>query len=199
MTGSGYTLHEAIVLARDTYKQIGSPPPVVRMPAVFAYVEKVEEQRSGKPHKIEVWEADVTRSEYRGLLVRGGKEQHVTKIFVCKELNFCWRRFVMCKEAMHLLVDETDRFATTMQDQTEEAFDLYWPKKSDADLSSEVFAAVVAFELLYPFGARGRVASPPLPLRDQAEKFKIPERYLDSYYKFPYGKLSEGINDGLIP
>lgn len=194
MFGTEYTLPEAIVLARDIYKQIGSPPPFVRIPAIFAYAERVEHQRSGTPHKIEVWDADVTKSELRGFFVRG---HQISKIYVCKELNFCWRRFVMCKEAMHLLVDDATRFATTMQDQTEEAFELFWPKTVDDSLSSEVFAAVVAFEVLYPWPNRPRISAPPTSLHNEAQKHKIPERYLDAYFKFPFGKLSEGINDGL--
>jgi hypothetical protein len=137
---NGYTLHEAIVLARDIYKQVGTPPPFVKVDPILRYAERVEEQRSGVPHKIEVYTSKVTRSDFRGFWIRG---KQISKIYVCNDLNYCWKRFVMCKEATHLLVDDDERLATTMQEQTEEAFELFWPKTSKGELTSEVFAAVV--------------------------------------------------------
>jgi hypothetical protein len=55
----------------------------------------------------------------------------------------------------------------------------------------------VAFELLYPWGLRHRIAKPPPTMLYEAQKLMIPERYMDAYFRLPFGKLSEEINDGM--
>jgi hypothetical protein len=192
---STYSLQEAIVLARDTYVQIGSPPPYVSVDRLLRYAESVSNACGSKNHKILVFTAEATKAEYRGFWVRG---HNSSSIYVSRELNFCWRRFVVCKEATHILVDDVaERYAKSAPNQAVESFEMVWPTQLHVPLTSEVFAAVVAFELLYPWAHRPRRANPPDPLFDEANRFKIPERYLDTYFKFAYGRLSEQINDGL--
>lgn len=190
-----YSLEEAIVLARDTYQQIGSPPPFVSVDPILRYAERVTNAGGGDDHKIIVIEATASKAEYRGFWLRG---HNTSTIYVSNELNTCWRRFVIAKEAMHILVDDSpDRYAKSASQQAQESFEMVWPKQSRVKLSSETFAAVVAFELLYPWPHRRRHAEPPASLLEEATKFMIPERYLDTYFKFRFGALSEEINDGL--
>jgi hypothetical protein len=192
---STYSLEEAIVLARDTYRAIGSPPPFVSVDPVLRYAEKVSNAGGSIDHKIVVFRAKADKTEYRGFWVRG---HNSSTIFVSHELNDCWARFVICKEAMHILVDDVvERYAKSASEQAAESFEMVWPKQSRVKLTSELFAAVVTFELLYPWPHRRRRDAPPDSLMDEAKRFMIPERYLDVYFKFEYGRLSEEINDGL--
>ena len=52
-----------------------------------------------------------------------------SEIWVSQELNRCWSRFVVCKEAMHLMLDDSpSRYARSATSQMQDAMDLYWPK-----------------------------------------------------------------------
>jgi hypothetical protein len=174
---------------------MGRPSPPVLVDHVLHYAERVVASATGKPHKIKVLLTETKVHEYRGIWLRGHTE---STIHISQDLNRCWRRFVICKEAIHLIVDdEPSRFARSIEEQANEAFEMYWPRQSRVPLSSEQLAAIVAFEVLYPWEHRCRTTAPPKDMNVEARKFLIPERYLDTYFRFPYGFLSESINDAL--
>lgn len=192
-----FTLPEAIVLARDTGRQLRCGNGPVPIEAIVKYAERVASEETGRPHFIEVHKVEKTsKLEYRGKLVRGDSEP--SRIYLPEDLNECWQRFVVAKEAIHLLVDnDPSRYAKSISAQIDEALEMTWPNTADEELSSEQMAAVVAFEVLYPWAQRKPVAIPPPSMFEVAKAFKIPERHLDVYHRRHYGPLSEQINYGL--
>jgi len=193
---STYSLEEAIVVARDTYVKISRPRRPVPIDPILRYAEKVESAARGQPYSIKTMIVDVEKNEYRGIFARGLSS---STIYLSHELNDCWKRFVICKEAIHLLVDDSDlRYAKSVRDQTMEAFQMFWPTQSRAPLTSEVFASVVAFEILYPWESRRAISKPPEDMHQEAVDFKIPEHHLDAYFRCTFGILSEEINSGIL-
>lgn len=190
-----HTFAEAIAVARDAFVQIGSPAPFVRVDPILRYAERVASQENGRPHTIVVETTDWKVSEARGTWRRG---KDTSTIYVSDELNTCWRRFVICKEAIHMMVDDKPAtYATSIDSQVLEAFQMRWPTQKSAPLSSELLAVVVTFELLYSWPHRARRSNPPTIMYSEAKKFMIPEMYLDAYFRLPFGQASEELNDDL--
>ncbi len=192
---AGMNLCEAAVLARDTHRQLGQPK-LVTLAAVYDYALKVCRNEYGSSFSISVHRVDVRPDEGRGMLC---VEDHVAEIFVSKELNRCWRRFVTVKELLHLLIGPpyTKQVQQPVADQIREAYEMFWPQQAQAPMKPEQAAAIVAFELLYPWPNRHRVANPPPTVLGEATSFLIPARYVDVYFNRGYGKLSEDVNDPL--
>lgn len=112
-------------------------------------------------------------------------------------LNECWRRFAVCKELAHLVMDENQGMrAATVEDQLAMAYAISNDAKPDVELSSEQFAWFVAAELLLPAidrtELRIRKANGESDL-SIARSYRAPFTIVNMLFDTPYGELSNNL------
>lgn len=100
-------------------------------------------------------------------------------------VTFCENRFIVMKEACHLLIDSADTYATDAKSLIESLLFKSGPSErnsQNAAFMSEIYAMVAALELLFPWEERaGRLAlieSGEKTHYDIANEYKIPERHV---------------------
>lgn len=78
------------------------------------------------------------------------------EVFYSQELNYCWQRFVICKELCHALEEGDDTRVNTIEDLDKLVEALILPPEASVQLSgfapfnAERFAELAALELLCP-------------------------------------------------
>lgn len=96
----------------------------------------------------------------QALLLPGyGEKRLEAQIYVQASLNDCWRRFVVCKEIMHCIIDpQSNRLVGTIEDLKLLAEGLVnrtlAALEDNAALDSEHMAEVMAIEALFPLELR---------------------------------------------
>lgn len=108
-------------------------------------------------------------------------------------LNFCWRRFVVCKEMYHCLIDDTDqkRIASSEALLKLSAYlsdDLLEILAGEADddvtaaVDTEKLAEIFAIETLFPMELRRSLCDPldanEISESQIAERYKVPVEYV---------------------
>ncbi len=119
--------------------------------------------------------------------MRTNEEPTTAIISFRSDLNFCWQRFVICKELCHCLVDtEADRvssLAGLLQLAQGLASKITIPGTGNGPLQSEIWAELLAIELLFPYELRkthiadlkaGNIVPHNLALR-----YRIPDEYAE--------------------
>lgn len=124
------------------------------------------------------------------------------QIYFSSSLNDCWRRFVVCKEIMHCILDDSDaRRVGTIEDLIKLSESLVnrtlaAMEKSETMLT-EVFAEVMAIELMFPLELREAWAedyrSGALTDMQIALRLKIPEQIVRSAMAPSYLVLSSSM------
>ena len=108
-----------------------------------------------------------------------------------QDLNYCWQRFVICKELFHVILDEEKYRNMGISDHVDEVTVAFPDDNStpSVPVMSEILAELAAMEYLFPYAERVQeVASKNGNLNSKAvaEKFKVPivfiERYLSTSY-----------------
>lgn len=107
-------------------------------------------------------------------------------ITVKEDLNFCWKRFVICKELCHCLIDNDGERVTTedgLMTLLEGLASKINLEKEGGPLHSEQLAEILALELLYPMKFRrshiegfrkGKITAHNLALR-----YRIPAQFAE--------------------
>ncbi len=125
--------------------------------------------------------------------------RRIARVAFASELNTCWSRFVVCKELMHLLLDQA-------HDRTPQAFDqlatLLGPITSPhARLNSELMAMLGALEYMLPWDER----PPTLPSADDsalavATQFRLPRQWVEFFYRnvLNYKSISDEYNSTVL-
>lgn len=118
-----------------------------------------------------------------------------------KSLNFCWTRFVICKEMCHSLEDGGDEAVSTREDVDSLVDALLSPKQLRQSVSffppfiSENVAQFAALELLCPLPLRKKIveyrSSTTLSDMQIATDFRIPVDYVDILFNKNYIDLVE--------
>lgn len=120
-----------------------------------------------------------------------------------KNLNNCWKRFVLCKELFHVLLDNPEyaniELINHIEHCTSEAPDL-GPTPASAQI--EFFAEYSAMEFLFPFEERLKIkeASSDLDFAKIAETYKVPRIYVERYLTdsmINVAKIIKGLPDSL--
>lgn len=164
----------------------GQPP--VRTRLLHPYIEQ-----RGVVDQINIFETDVTSGRIVALVqkFRGQTSPYsglldVANIYYAKNHNFCWRRFGVCKEMYHCMIDRTDadRVATldTLKTLLEQlSADTTAITGGFAPLDREQEAELMALETLFPVEYRQNYLENPITDLAEydlvAQKFKIPLEY----------------------
>lgn len=106
-------------------------------------------------------------------------------IIASYDLNLCWRRYVSCKELMHLAIDSIDSHTKDIVKLVQKVYSK--PLSNGAieyrDVQSEILAVIAAAEMLFPFEERqtekDKVLRGEQKFIDIASFYKIPEAYVE--------------------
>ena len=98
--------------------------------------------------------------------------------------NRCWRRFVLCKELFHVILDE-DRYRTMdVYGHVEEYMNkIYVPAMAGPGAVSEALAELAAMEFMFPHKRRVEIAAqnPPIDSLTTAKRFLVPQNFVEVY------------------
>src|SRR5437763_649857 len=101
-------LQGIIVFVKDVQASLGA----ITFPVSVHAIKQVIESKYGfefeQFHSV-YWQYEAFAGRLQRFQ-RGSKK--VARIVVSSELNFCWQRFVACKELAHLLIDKESDFVT---------------------------------------------------------------------------------------
>lgn len=163
----------------------GYPP--VRTSLLHPYIEE-----RGVVDKISIFEADIETAhivakvqKFQGETGPYSGTLDLAKIYYAKNHNYCWRRFGVCKEMFHCMIDRNlaDRIATL--DSLTKLLDLLAADTTAltgnfAPLNREQEAELIALETLFPVEFRLEYLEKPASedvIRGLSEKFRIPLVY----------------------
>ena len=139
------------------------------------------------------------------------REENAASIVCDAGLNFCWRRFTVLKELMHIYSDTVKDFEDDWLDGTHYARLLIQNavdsravevKKPDQSLDSEAFAFYMALEVILPWALRNQLALlKKLSASNYqiAKAFLMPKRFVDLFMDedesyLSYMRLSANVN-----
>jgi hypothetical protein len=110
------------------------------------------------------------------------------EICTLNDLNNCWKRFVLCKELFHIILDcESDRNASL-----EEHLDNFFggitelEAKVSGSAQAEILAEIAAMEFLFPYVDRLKMIQHNIEFSDVAERYKIPRYFAERYMTKQY-------------
>ncbi len=164
----------------------GESPPV-RTSLLHPYIEE-----RGVVDKIAIFEVDISTKhivalvqKYQGQTNPYSGTLDLARIYFAQNHNYCWRRFGVCKEMFHCMIDRTiaDRVATTSTLKTLLellAADTTALTGNFAPLNREQEAELLALETLFPVEFRTAFVETPAPeavVVKLAEQFSIPLEY----------------------
>jgi len=176
------TIAEAIVVGRDALRHV--PPDATGrarvVPGLREYAEHVHNLKIDvrKPSPLEI-------RVLRGMIVR---KPGSAIVLVGPELNTCWTRLVVCKEFMHILLDDERSFTTDPVAQL--AVFSGGPVTPSAQVNSESYALYAALEYLLPRDHRPKSCDGESVMK-VAERFKLPRAYVDYCYGSGFLQVSE--------
>lgn len=102
-----------------------------------------------------------------------------------QDLNRCWKRFVICKEAFHILLDQPEYRDMDLQGHVE-ALTLHFPNDDSrprASVALELVAEFAAMEFLFPHVRRTEERQRPgdRNLLAIAERYLVPQIFVERY------------------
>lgn len=105
------------------------------------------------------------------------------------DLNYCWKRFVICKELFHALMDQAKYRNMDVEAHLDSVTIAFPDNDSHADLPavSEFLAEVAAMEFLFPYKLRVFELNCESPeFEDLSKKYRIPQVHIDKYLGAPF-------------
>ena len=190
-------------MVQDLFNDIGLEPdpyPIKISERLIPGLEKKLKPEYAGDFKIHLEAKDWESKNLRAMLVR-----HKTKAYVwyLRSLNLCYRRFVVCKELGHLLVDSKDHhFTDDPVALVHQLVNRVSITDAATDLASEQFATWVAVELLIPWHKRkmlqGMLDDGATDL-EVAHKIKAPEKIVSLVFGSAYGTFSAETHAKLSP
>jgi len=109
--------------------------------------------------------------------------QKRARIGFSSSLNRCWQRFVVCKELMHLVIDDSSaRTPAALEQLSAMTLQITGPHTR---VDSEVLAALAAIEYFLPIGERPSELSvdDPEAILRVATKFRLPQHWVRFFYR----------------
>jgi Zn-dependent peptidase ImmA (M78 family) len=131
-------------------------------------------------------DASVTRKSINGFYVSYGTSY---KIVLHSGMNLCWRRFVLCKELFHVLIDAEPYRSMDISAHVEEVTSTFpvLESKPGQPAISEMMAEIAAMEFMFPYANRlQELANTPIAYIGIAEKYKIPQVFVEQYLSESY-------------
>lgn len=98
-------------------------------------------------------------------------------------MNLCWRRFVLCKELFHVILDEERYRTTDIYGHIEEVVAKFpVPQPAGPAVVSEALAEIAAMEFMFPYDRRLiAIQAPEIDYLAVAQAYKIPQALVEEY------------------
>lgn len=99
------------------------------------------------------------------------------------EMNYCWTRFVLCKELFHVVLDNEKYRSVDLYEHISALSAEFSVSTSDPPLSlvSEALAEVAAMEFMFPYVEREQIAKTAFNSLAVADKYKVPQFFVEKY------------------
>lgn len=175
----------------------------VDAPVKTALLKPMIEER-GATDKIHLYETDYKSDTIlamiqmdRGVTAGYSGEQDIAHIYFQKNLNLCWRRFVVCKEMYHCMLDRTSDERTSSVSELGRLIELLGHYTSSISgtfkpYETERVAENMALETLFPVEYRLKLVedywSGEVTAYQIAKMFCIPEYYISYSFQPSYLK-----------
>lgn len=174
------------------------------------------------PHILErgyVDEINIFNTEFRGqyivaqvqviqnVLVQPYNYQTVANIYLSDGQNLCWRRFAVCKEMFHCMIDPLESTRVTNLDQLKELLFLLTSDTTpltgeSQQLNSERLAELYALETLLPVEFRlhhlDDYRNGNLSAHDIACMYRVPEVYVELAFQEQYLRQARRLRGRLL-
>jgi Zn-dependent peptidase ImmA (M78 family) len=115
-------------------------------------------------------------------------------------LNTCWKRFVVCKELSHLLLDRSDSYTNDPVSLVQGLINSLPVINPSDDLLSEHVSITASVELLLPWCLRAeleRMAKEGQSHLQIAQACRVPQKLITLMLSSNYGEVSKQANSGL--
>jgi hypothetical protein len=141
--------------------------------------------------KIRILELDIDKDDSpvfgSTILLRDGSYD----ICHVKNLNYCWQRFVTCKELFHVVLDEVKYRRIAISDHVDEVTVAFPDDNSRPNMSvvAEILAEIAAMEYLFPYKDREMEFANKhgnIDCRAIADRYKVPLVYIEKYLSPPH-------------
>lgn len=119
-------------------------------------------------------------------------------VVVLSGQNYCWQRFVLCKELFHVILD-TDEYRSVHVGELVDEFTNTFPMQEagadarpGAHVTNEMVAEICAMEFLFPYADRVRIVAGEHDPMELAQRYKVPRVFVERYLSSDYlGNLKE--------
>lgn len=122
-------------------------------------------------------------------------EQQLAHIYFQQRLNYCWRRFVVCKEMYHCMLDRTDderantveelnRLVELLEQDTSSVSGRFPPY--DTERQAELFALETLIPVEYRLQMKDAFNNGKITTKEVANKFRIPEAFVPFSFQPSY-------------
>lgn len=141
------------------------------------------------------WPGDIIK----GCVARYCNDMSKATILYSSSLNVCWSRFVVCKEAAHLLIGNDDNYTSDPVSLVEGLIDAVLPGIDD-EIDAEYLAQYCAMELLIPAVAREELygmENQGFSNYEIAFEFKVPESLIATRLNPRMRKFFDSMHDNL--
>jgi Zn-dependent peptidase ImmA (M78 family) len=190
-----YIKHELLIHCLDKAREIAEQYKLYVLVAddPLRSVDKLTEIcRKYLNKEIEIFELDIDKNEspvFGASILKEGDARY--DICHVKNLNYCWQRFVVCKELFHVVLDEEKYRSMGISQHLDEVTVAFPDDESrpSEPVIVEQLAEIAAMEFLFPYAVRVVERSGingNVDCRALAERFKVPLVYLERYLSQPY-------------
>lgn len=135
--------------------------------------------------RVEMFEVDISFSTSAVYSMCVMQQDGTSHIVLAKELNQCWKRYCVCKELFHILIDKEEYRNLDVFSHTESvAVDFQLDDSNpEPSVSAEFLAEVAAMEFLFPYAKREAIlaGSKSPDFLNIAIQYRIPQILVDRY------------------
>lgn len=190
---------DILLICRDLYS--GAPDPIVYPLPVRAFISP--NISSHIPAENGAYKINIEAKSWRTKQLNGAlfRYKDHADIIYSLDLNVCWRRFVACKELIHLLMDSKDKhFCTDPLALVQGLITGVPVQDHQGAYDSERLAICGAMELLLPWRLRDEMDKQMAAGRsdyDMALAFRVPEKVVNLRLKSAFGRWLDQIHRAL--
>ncbi len=197
----GHRLCDVFLVAREIVDRLhdngvlSNTIPLQQDGGVIAVVEQL--CKPAGIGKIELFCHDWRSQQFHSALFR---YQDRAEIHYSALANRCWKRFAICKEVMHLLLDKEPQHFTTDVTSLIEKLILGEVFKPDHQFDSEWMGVVAAMEVLMPWRLRSVLRGMHKAGETDFEiaiQLRVPVKFVHAMLHGNYGKMSDSMNGSL--
>ena len=144
-------------------------------------------QYLGKTIRVNYLNIHFQHNSINGMFLRVNDEY---EIYLRREMESDWNRFVLCKELYHVILDDEQYQNVSIYEHLEQAM-VAFPSveiKPGQPVVSEKMAEIAAMQFLFPYDERKGIKdnNAELNLDAIAKKYRIPERLVELYLSDSY-------------